>query len=155
MNDQATYPVRAVTVEAVVSAAPDVVFAYVADTRNDPEWCPNVGQVTQTEGERVEVGARFQFSQTVEAQGKQLVSDVEVEIVSIEGRVITWRVEDKFQSREISLAVVPHPDGSKVVQRTEASFKRKPSVVMKWVYPVLAKRTFRDQFKNLAEQFSG
>lgn len=153
MSSETLHPVRPVTVEAVVPASPDIVFAYVSNTRNDPEWCPNVGPVTQTAGDRVEIGARYEFTQTIETRGRDLVSPVGVEVVGIDGRAITWRVEDKFQVREIALAVVPHEAGSKIIQRTEAAFKRDPGFMTKLLYPVLAKRTFGDQFRRLADYF--
>lgn len=147
------FAVRPVTVEGVVPASPDVVFAYVSDTRNDPEWCPNVGEVSQTVGDRVEVGARFEFDQTVEARGRTMDSKVALEVLAVADRTISWKAEDRFQVREISLAVVPHAEGSKVIQRTAAQFKRKPSFTVKALYPVLAKRTFADQFSRLADHF--
>jgi hypothetical protein len=43
--------------------------------------------------------------------------------------------------------------GSNVSQTTRAAFKRAPGIT-KWFYPMLAGRTFRAQFKDLAEHFS-
>lgn len=137
-----------------IPADPDTVFSYVADTRNDPEWCPNVTDVTQTAGDGVAVGSRFTFHQLVEARGRTLESDVEVEVTDLDERTIGWRVEDRFQTREVSLRVTPDGEGSKVTQTTAATFKRKPGIA-KWVYPMLAKRTFKDQFSRLAAHFAG
>lgn len=147
-----TFPVRPVTVSVHINAPPDDVFAYVSDTRNDPEWCPNVRDVTQTEGQDVEVGSRFEFHQTVRARGQTLESDVAVEVLEVDDRMIRWRVEDRFQTREIELTVVPDGEGTTITQVTKASFKRKPGLV-KWVYPMMAKRTFTDQFSRLATHF--
>jgi hypothetical protein len=132
-----------------IPAGPDEVFEFVSDTRNDPEWCPNVTDVRQTSGEGVAVGSAFTFHQTVEAGGRQLESDVKVEVVGIGDRSIRWRVEDRFQTRDISLTVAPDGDGSTVTQTTTARFKRKPGVLTRWAYPRLAKRTFKDQFRRL------
>ena len=148
-----TYLVRPVEVSTRVPADPDAVFAYVSDTRNDPEWCPNVTDVRQVRGEGVELGAGFEFHQTVEARGRELVSDVEVEIVELGERRVRWRVEDRFQIRDVLLKVEPDGDGSKLTQTTNAVFKRKPGLA-KWLYPLLAKRTFRDQFARLADRFT-
>lgn len=147
-----TYAVRPVTVTVHIDAPPDDVFAFVSDTRNDPMWCPNVSDVTQTDGKAVEVGSRFEFHQTVEARGKTLESDVSVEVLELGDRMIRWRVEDRFQTRAIELTVVPDGEGAAITQITRASFKRKPGLV-KWVYPMMAKRTFTDQFSRLATQF--
>ncbi len=147
------FPVRPVTVSKHMPVDPDTVFRYVSDTRNDPEWCPNVSNVRQTSGDGVAVGSTFEFHQTVEAGGKTLESDVQVEIVELGNRSVRWRVEDRFQRRDVRLRVVPHENGSKVTQTTEARFKRKPGMA-KWLYPFLAKRTFRDQFTRLAGHLS-
>jgi hypothetical protein len=76
-------PVRPVTMSTQVPAEPDRVFDYLADTRNDPEWCPNVSEVRLVEGKGVDVGSRFVFHQRVETQGRELVSDVDVEVVEL------------------------------------------------------------------------
>lgn len=136
-----------------VAADPDELFAFIADTRNDPVWCPNVSEVSQTQGSGVARGAKFRFEQTVETRGRALQSEVEVEIVELGDRSIVWRVEDRFQIREISLKVVEEGDHAVVTQTTKAMFKRKPGMA-RWVYPLLARRVFKDQFTHLASRFS-
>jgi len=148
-----TYPIKPVSVAVDVPADPDVVFTFVSDTRNDPLWCPNVTGVTQTAGGGVEVGARFHFDQKVEARGRVLESGVDVEVVELGERTIVWNVEDRFQIRRITLSVVASGKGSRVAQKTEASFKQKPGLA-KWVYPTLAKRIFQDQFSRLADHLT-
>lgn len=152
-SNSTTHPARPVTVSARVTAEPGTLFEYVRDTRHDPEWCPNVTDVSQVEGEGVALGSKFEFQQRVEAQGRELVSDVEVEVVELGERRIRWRVEDRFQIRDVLLTVEAEGHGSKVTQTTTAAFKRRPGVA-KWLYPWLARRTFRDQFQRLAERFS-
>ncbi|HSM44692.1 MAG TPA: SRPBCC family protein [Acidimicrobiia bacterium] len=148
-----TYRSRPVTVTTTIPAQPEVVFAYISDTRNDPEWCSNVTDVRQVSGEGVELGAGFEFQQTVETRGRVLDSDVEVEVVELGERRIRWRVEDRFQIRDVLLGVEPDGDGSKVIQTTTAAFKRKPGLA-RWLYPMLARRTFKEQFRSLADRFS-
>lgn len=143
---------RPVTVSVFVPAPPEEVFAYVSDTRNDPEWCPNVSAVTQIEGNGVETGSKFRFEQTVTTRGRSLKSDVVTEVMELEDASITWRVVDRFQEREIQLDVVPEAEGSRVRQTTLASFHRPPGLA-RWLYPMLARRTFRDQFERLAAVF--
>ena len=142
--------IRPVRVSALVPAPPDEVFMFVADTRNDPEWCRNVTAVVQLAGEGIDVGSRFRFHQAVEMRGRRLESDVEVEVLSIGDRTIEWSVDDRFQTRHVTLAVTPAKEGSRVTQQTTATFKRK-SGLAQWLYPFLARRTFRDQFAELAE----
>lgn len=148
-----SFPVRPVRVSAEVPASADQVFSFIADTRNDPIWCPNVSDVVQTAGEGVEVGSKFRFHQVIEASGRTLQSDVDVEVLEIGERSIRWRVEDKFQVRDVLVQVTEARSGSEVTQTTSAAFKRKPGMT-KWLYPMLAKRTFRDQFHHLSEHFA-
>ena len=147
------YEVRPVRVSAEVPAPADQVFTFISDTRNDPIWCPNVSDVVQTAGEGVEVGSKFRFHQVIEASGRTLQSDVDVEVLEVGQRSIRWRVEDKFQVRDVQVSVTGTDSGSEVTQTTSAAFKRKPGVA-KWLYPTLAKRTFRDQFHHLSEHFA-
>lgn len=148
-----SYSVRPVTVSADVPGDPEAVFSLVSDTRNDPLWCPNVSRVEQTAGDGVHQGAAFRFHQAVEARGQILDSDVELEIVDLGERWIFWRAEDRFQIREIRLEVTPAHSGSRVTQTTTAAFKRRPGIA-KWLYPMLARKTFRDQFERLAALLS-
>ncbi|MFZ0013826.1 MAG: SRPBCC family protein, partial [Acidimicrobiia bacterium] len=105
------FPVRPVTVAVDIPAEADAVFSVVSDTRRDPEWCPNVTNVKQKAGDGVAVGARFHFDQTIEARGKTLHSGVDVEVEQLGDRQIVWRVEDRFQTRRITLTVVPRQGG--------------------------------------------
>jgi uncharacterized protein YndB with AHSA1/START domain len=148
-----SYPAPPVRVAGHVAADPETVFAFLSDTRNDPAWCPNVTDVTQVNGVGVGVGSAFRFHQRVEMRGRVLESDVDVEIVELGERSIRWRVEDKFQIRDVRIEVSPEGDGSVVEQITTAMFKRKPGIA-KWLYPMLARRTFKDQFRHLADHFS-
>lgn len=149
----ATSSVRPVNVSCQIPADPSDVLAFVADTRNDPLWCPNVSNVTQVEDDGVALGARFRFHQTVEAGGRKLESDVDVEVVGLTEDSVSWRVEDRFQIRDVTLTVEPHGNGTKVRQNTVATFKKPPGLA-RWLYPLLARKTFRDQFSRLAEHFS-
>lgn len=152
-GEEGLYPVRPVTVSMRVPADPIDVFGFVSDTRNDPAWCPNVTEVRQTDGDGVELGARFVFHQSVEAGGRTLTSDVQVEVVEIGDRHVRWRVEDRFQVRDVLLRVERDGEFSRVVQTTAAAFKKRPGVA-RWIYPRLARRTFKDQFRLLVDRLS-
>jgi hypothetical protein len=130
------------------------VFAFVSDTRKDPLWCPNVETVDQAEGDGVHVGARFRFHQHLDRPRQERMQfDVDVEVIEIGERTITWRATDRFQERLITLRVEPEGSGSKVTQTTRATFHRSPGLA-RWIYPTLARRIFRDQFRRLSEHFA-
>ena len=151
----ASYPLRPVEVSAHIKAPPDEVFAFVADTRNDPLWCPNVETVVQVDGNGISVGARFRFHQHLDRPGgERLQFDVDLEILAIGDRSITWLANDKLQTREIGLTVQPEGDGTRITQVTKPIFRRRPGFV-RWVYPRLARRAFAGQFELLADHFKG
>jgi hypothetical protein len=130
------------------------LLRFVADTRNDPLWCPNVETVDLVAGDRIEVGTRFRFRQHLDRPGgDRLVFDVDVEIVELDDRAVAWLVTDRFQEREIEITVAPEGDGARITQVTRATFHTSPGLA-RWVYPLLARRTFRDQFQRLAAHFA-
>lgn len=102
------------------------------------------------EGGGVEVGSRFRFHQHLDRpRAERIEFDVDLEVIAIGDRSITWRATDKFQERVILLSVEPDGAGSRITQVTTASFQRPPGLV-KWVYPLLARRTFKEQFGQLS-----
>ena len=151
----ASYPVPPIVVSGPVPASPETVLAFVADTRNDPLWCSNVETVEMLTSEPVGVGSKFRFHQHLDRPGgKRLQFDVDVEITALDDRSVTWRVDDRLQERVITITVTPTTGGSMVTQTTRASFKRSPGMT-RWVYPVLARRIFKDQLSRLADIYAG
>jgi len=147
------YAARPVSVSAHIPAPPDEVFDLVSDTRNDPLWCENVETVDLVEGTQVEVGTRFRFHQHLDRPGAgRMQFDVDVEVIEMGERFITWEATDRFQKREISLEVQPDGKGSRITQVTRATFLRPPGTT-KWLYPLLARRIFRNQFRDLRAYF--
>ena len=78
--------------------------------------------------------------------------DVDVEVIAIWERSITWEAKDRFQTREISLAVETEGNGSRITQVTRATFLRPPGA-RKWLYPLLARRILGKQFQDLRAYF--
>jgi Polyketide cyclase / dehydrase and lipid transport len=148
-----TTRIKPINVAAHIPASPDDVFALVSDTRNDPSWCSNVESVEVVAGGEIRHGTTFRFHQHLDAPGrKRMQFDVDVTIEDVGDHTITWRVVDRFQERKISLTVVPEGSGSRITQTTEATFHASPGMA-RWVYPLLARRTFKKQFGDLAAHF--
>jgi uncharacterized protein (DUF58 family) len=149
-----SHPVRPVRVRAVIPASPEKVIAYVADTRNDPEWCPNVESAELVSGDGHSPGSVFRYRQYLDSPGsKRRHFDGEVTVVARAPDSITWDVNDKFQSRRITLSVEPHPSGCRITQVTRAAFHQPPGIA-RWAYPLLARRILKAQFAALAGHFS-
>lgn len=149
-----SHAIRPVSASTVITADPAVVLDYVADTRNDPEWCPNVEAAELVSGDGGSSGSVFRYHQYLDTPGsKRAEFDGEVTIVERTADSIVWRVTDRFQERDVSLTVEPHPSGTRITQVTRASFRRPPGIA-RWVYPLLAKRILRAQFEGLARHFS-
>ena len=149
-----SHPVRPVTGHAIIPAPPAVVLDFIADTRNDPLWCPNVESAALISGDGTSVGSVFRYHQHLDSPGtKRTQFDGETTIVARTADSITWRVTDRFQERDIVVTVAPHPEGTSITQITRAAFKRPPGIA-RWGYPLLARRVLRDQFRSLARHFS-
>lgn len=149
-----SHPVRPVTGKAVIPAQPAVVLDFIADTRNDPLWCPNVESAELVSGDGTSVGSVLRYHQHLANPGtKRTQFDGETTIVARTDDSITWRVMDRFQERDITVTVEPHSDGTSITQITRAAFKRPPGIA-RWAYPLLAKRMLRGQFRTLARHFA-
>ena len=149
------HPVRTVTVSQHIQAAAPEVLAFIGDTRNDPLWCPNVDSAEMVSDGPIGIGSRFRYSQHLDRPGSGRVTfDGDVEVVALDDRSITWHVTDKFQERTITCVVEPDADGTRVTQTTEAAFRRSPGVA-RWLYPIMARRTLKDQLRHLRDHFEG
>lgn len=139
---------------ATIPAPPADVLAFVADTRNDPLWCPNVETAELVSGDGTSSGSVFRYHQHLDLPGsKRVYADGEVTVLERTDGMIRWNVTDRLQERDIVLRVEPHPDGCRVTQTTRASFRRSPGIA-RWGYPLLARRELRRQFRELARHFS-
>jgi uncharacterized protein YndB with AHSA1/START domain len=144
--------VRPVTLAATIAAPPAAVLAYVADTRKDPEWCPNVDSAELVSGDGTSPGSVFRYRQHLTTGRRKVEFEGETTVVERTENSITWLVADRFQQRRITLQVEPHGDGTRITQVTQASFLRPPGI-MRWLYPLGAKRILRKQFAHLAKRF--
>ena len=145
---------RPVTVSATIPADPETVLAYISDTTNDPEWCPNVESAEMTSAGPIRPGSTFRYHQHLDRPGSARVEfDGEVTITALNENTIEWQVDDKFQERSIACAVEAVPDGTRITQTTVARFHRQPGLA-RHLYPFLARRTLKKQLEQLAAHFA-
>ncbi len=141
------HPVRPVRVRHHLEGPPKRWFRFVADSRNDPAWCSNVEDVWQTKGKDVRKGSTFGYRQHLGTDARTFEGTIE--IIDKQPNRIVWRVEDKFQLRFIELSLEERKGGTRIAQTTWAAFKAKPGA-LRFLYPVMAKRTLKQQFAALA-----
>ncbi len=58
-------------VQKLVSAPPEVVFDYLAEPLNQPDWMDEVASVDLSEDEPVEVGTRFKHTVDISGRGSR------------------------------------------------------------------------------------
>lgn len=145
---------RPVSVDAIIPAEPAKVLAYISDTRNDPEWCPNVESAEMTSDGPIGPGTTFRYHQHLDRPGSPRIEfDGEVTVTALTDNSIEWQVDDKFQERSITCTVEEAPHGTRITQTTVARFHRPPGLA-RHLYPLLARRTLKKQLEQLAAHFS-
>ena len=150
----AQHDCRPVTVSATIPADPQSVLSYISDTRNDPDWCPNVESAEMTSDGPIGAGSTFRYHQHLDRPASGRVEfDGNVTITTLTENSIEWHVTDKFQERSITCAVEAVPDGTRVTQTTVARFHRAPGLA-RHLYPLLARRTLKQQLRHLAAHFA-
>lgn len=145
---------RPVTVSATIPADPGAVLSYISDTRNDPEWCPNVESAEMTSDGPIGAGSTFRYHQHLDRPGSGRIEfDGDVTVTTLTANSIEWKVDDKFQSRSITCTVEAVTDGTRITQTTVARFHRAPGLA-RHLYPLLARRTLKQQLGQLAKHFA-
>jgi hypothetical protein len=121
------------------------VFAFVADSRNDPRWCPRVVTCEQVEGEGPQLGARYEAFHRPSLQRPHL-RRIHVQEFD-HPRLIRSRQEDNVAVFTITYQLEPAGTGTRLAQRDEIEWR------IPRRYVPLAKRIVRrhigDQLENL------
>lgn len=143
--------------ESVVIARPiHEVFAFIADARNDPLWCPNVRESEQTQGEGPAVGARYR---EVHKPGPK-AAELDIEMLEHDPpRRAAWRASDESGTFVVSYDLEPVAgDATRVTQTDETLFQG----LTRLLAPVIhfsVRRTLPKQFatlkSHLEEQSAG
>jgi uncharacterized protein YndB with AHSA1/START domain len=98
------------------------VFGFVADARNDPQWCSTVKSCRQLSGDGPGDGARY------EARHRPTpvhpVMRRELQVVEYEPpRLVRWRQEDENGVFDITYRVHPSAAGARFTQADEIAWK--------------------------------
>ena len=121
--------------EARIGVAPEVVFDFVADARNEPHWLPGAVEVFKTSDGPI--GLHTQF------EGKYArAGTVSLELVEFEPpHRLTFRAHSKIVDFDDTVEFVADGDGTLLTARLAA----KPRGVMRLFTPMMAK-TMQRQF---------
>jgi uncharacterized protein YndB with AHSA1/START domain len=130
-----------------IARRPEEVFAYVADARNDPQWCSTVVACEQTCGAGAGAGARY------EARHKPTpfhrVMPRSIEVIEYEPpRLLRSRQEDANGVFHIAYEVLPTAGGARLVQRDSIDWKV-PRPVGRAAEHLFVRRHISDQMSEL------
>ncbi|MEY2422018.1 MAG: hypothetical protein QOI95_2085 [Acidimicrobiaceae bacterium] len=121
------------------------VFAYVADARNDPLWCPRVLSCEQIEGDGAALGARYTERHNPTFM-RPKVRDLR--IIAFEApTLVRWIQEDANGVFHIDYTLEPIPNGARFGQHDEIDWKISPMSVE--VGRRIVPRHIRQQFARL------
>jgi hypothetical protein len=121
------------------------VFAFVADARNDPTWCPRVLRSEQIEGDGPGPGARY-----TERHNPTFMRHKTRDIRVLEfqpGRLVRWRQEDENGVFHIDYRFETTAAGTRFTQSDVIDWKLSPFAVQfgRRIVP----RHIRQQFRRL------
>ena len=132
-----------------IAASPSEVFAFVADARNDPDWCPTVKACEQRSGAGPGAGASYLARHKPTPFHRVMPRQIEVLDFDPPHRMRT-RQEDSNGIFEITYEVHGAPAGSRLIQRDEIAWKV-PSVAGRFAERVFVRRHISEQMTRLKE----
>lgn len=131
--------------ELEIAAPAEQLFGFVADSRNDPRWCPRVRWCEQRGGDGPAPGARYEalHSPTLRRTHTRWIDVLESE----PPRRIVTRQEDEVARFTITYTLSPTETGTRIAQRDDIEWK-----VPRLAQPVarlIVKRHIGDQLRRL------
>jgi hypothetical protein len=128
-----------------IGASIDVVFAFVADARNDVQWCPRVVSCEQRTGDGPGVGARYEVlhNPTFQRPHARWIETLSLEAPT---RVVTRQV-DHIGDFAITYTLAETPHGTRLAQHDEITWKL--SRLARPVGNLIVRRHIRDQLSRL------
>jgi uncharacterized protein YndB with AHSA1/START domain len=123
------------------------VFAFVADSCNDPKWCPRVRTCVQQDGDGPGLGARYEAFHTPTLQRAH---SRWIEVVDFDppNRIVTTQT-DKVAEFTISYLLQPTDHGSRLTQLDRIDWK-----ISRFFVPVgrrIINRHMKDQLATLKQ----
>ncbi len=135
-----------VTVKAILPQPPEIVFAFVADMRNDPKWAPMVHDVEQIAGDGPGLGASYQFLQDMGRHQIEMTST----ITAYEPpRRLAWEMDHKAMDYASTMRFEDHPKGTRLVQTNVETWTFAPWW-LRLVGPALVRKQLKRQLGLLS-----
>ena len=137
----------AVKREIEIARPIEEVFAFLADARNDPRWCPTVLSCEQLEGEGPAAGARYLARHKPTPFHRVMDRSIEVVGYRPPDR-IEWRQEDGNGVFHIVYGLDATPRGTRFTQADEIAWKV-PRAVGRIAEHVFVRRHIDQQMRGL------
>ena len=135
-----------ITVTTELDHPIDEVFAFVADSRNDPLWCANVRECEQTEGDGPALGARYR---AVHKPGPK-ASELRIEVLEYDApRRIKWRQVDDAGTFVVTFDLEPTAAGGTRLTQTDETSWTGPFRLLAPVLHRVVRKTLPKQFASL------
>jgi uncharacterized protein YndB with AHSA1/START domain len=130
-----------------IAWAPEEVFAYVADARNDPNWCATVLACEQHAGAGPGTGARYEARHKPTPFHRTMPRAIE--LLDYEPpRRLRWRQEDANGIFHIVYEVAPVGEGARLTQRDEIEWKV-PGPIGRMAERLFVRRHIGEQMADL------
>lgn len=137
----------AVELSIEIAATPERVFAYVADARNDPEWCATVLACEQQAGAGPGPGARYEARHKPTPFHRVMPRSIEV-LECAPPRRLRSRQEDANGVFDITYEVKPAEHGARLTQHDAIDWKV-PRLIGRMAERLFVRRHIRDQMAEL------
>lgn len=111
----------------VIARPPEELWGYVADPRNDPQWCQRVESVEQVTGEEPGRGAGYRVVHRPVPFRGPVQMTVTIEEYAPPRR-LRFREEDEEAAFEVSYELEPIAAGTRLTQRDRIEWRKLPSL---------------------------
>ena len=105
-----------------IARSPEDVWAFIADARNDPQWCPKVDLVEQVAGG--EPGPDAKYRVLHRPRPRKPPVELWMEVVEFDPpRRLRWREEDTDGVFDVIYELEPVETGTRLIQVDEIEWK--------------------------------
>ena len=141
-----TFTVReTVTIDRPVAE----VFDFIADSRNDVEWCPSVKEIRRISANGKGVGARYRMHHSPGGMN----FDATVEVVACERpHLLQWVMTDRGHTLHGTYQLEPSGSGTRLTQTSQITLEgwlRVPGLFLKSSIKKDVQKELGTQFQNL------